>query len=169
MAETADRLLQSRGRVGHNPRRSAPYHWLVEIITKLREAASRVLVNEPVAFAYLFGSQVGGVADHESDVDVAVMIDDSVPPTGYLELSLRIARELEMAAGVGHLVEVVILNEAPLPLAGRVVREGKALYSKDEPARVRYESLTFREFTDFDREARLLDEELIRAHAERRL
>ncbi|MDP2623974.1 MAG: hypothetical protein Q8Q29_09265 [Actinomycetota bacterium] len=78
------------------------------------------------------------------------------------------ASDLEKAAALGRLVEVVILNEAPLPLAGRVVREGRIIYSANEPARVRYESRTFREFTDFDREARLLDEELIRAHATRR-
>lgn len=83
-------------------------------------------------------------------------------------MSLRLARKLEHAAGVGPVGAFVVLNEAPLPLAGRVVNEGMLLYSRDEPRRCRYESLTFRMFTNFDLWARCLDLELIRAHAEGR-
>lgn len=75
-------------------------------------------------------------------------------------MSLRLARKLEHAAGVGPVGAFVVLNEAPLPLAGRVVNEGMLLYSRDQPRRCRYESLTFRMFTNFDLWARCLDLEL---------
>ena len=140
----------------------------MDILSSLRETASRVLADAPVLFAYLFGSHARGTAAPDSDVDVAVLLEDSVPPASYLDLSLRLAGELERAARVGPLEALVVLNEAPLPLAGRVVREGEVLYSRDEPRRVRYESRVFREFTDFDLQARRLDEEFLRAHAEGR-
>ncbi|MFP5336623.1 MAG: hypothetical protein ACLGIV_15060 [Actinomycetes bacterium] len=43
----------------------------------------------------------------------------------------------------------VVLNDAALPLRGRVVADRRIVLSRDEAARVEYESLTFREFTDF--------------------
>lgn len=141
----------------------------MNVLDRLREAASRVLAVEPVLFAYLFGSQARARTHGHSDVDVAVFLDDSVPPVGYLDMSLRLAGDLERAAGVGNLEGLVVLNQASLPLSGRVVREARVIYSRAEHERVRYESRIFREFTDFDRHlARPLDEELIRAHAEGR-
>ncbi len=140
----------------------------MQILDSLRAAASEVLAGEPVVFAYLFGSRARDAADAHSDVDMAIFLEESVPSATYLDLSLRLAGDLEGAAGVGPIEALVILNEAPLPLAGRVVREGKVLYSRDEPRRVRYESRVFREFTDFELTARRLDEELLRGHAERR-
>lgn len=140
----------------------------MDVPETLRDTARRVLAEEPVLFAYLFGSQARGTADRHSDIDVAVFVEDSVPPERYLDLSLRLAGELERAAGVGPVEALVILNQAPLPLAGRVVREGRALYSRDESRRVRYESRIFREFTDFELASRRLEEALLRAHAEGR-
>jgi uncharacterized protein len=140
----------------------------VDVYDTLRTAAGRVLDDEPVLFAYLFGSHARATPEAHSDVDVAVLLDDSVSPAGYLDLSLRMAGALERATGVGPVEALVVLNEAPLPLAGRIVNEGRVIYSRDEPRRCRYESLIFRQFTDFDQMARSLEEELIRAHSEGR-
>jgi len=59
-------------------------------------------------------------------------------------------------------VEVVVLNDAPLPLMGRAVKERTVIYSRDEPARVAFESLTIREFLDSEIHARPLDERFLR-------
>jgi len=45
---------------------------------------------------------------------------------------------------------VLVLNDAPLPLVGRVIQQRRVLYSCDEPARVRFESLKLRQFFDFE-------------------
>lgn len=136
----------------------------MDVLSRLREVAGRAFSATPVRFAYLFGSHARGTADRHSDVDVAVMLDDAVPPDQRLELSLDLAGILERMTGVGD-VQVLVLNEAPLPVAGRVIREGRLFYSVDEPGRVAYESLTFRRFVDFEREARALDVGRLRAHA----
>ena len=118
-------------------------------------------------FAYLFGSQATGRAHRLSDVDIAVYLDDSISPESYLDRRLSLAEALSTRARAGD-VEVVVLNDAPLPLAGRIVRDRTVLYSRDEPARVRYESLTLRMFFDFEIHARPLALERLRSIAEGR-
>ncbi|HZD23397.1 MAG TPA: nucleotidyltransferase domain-containing protein [Acidimicrobiia bacterium] len=136
----------------------------MEILRTLRDSAASVFDGEPVAFAYLFGSQTRGTARPDSDVDVAVYLEDG-NEEDPLDISFRLAGELERTSGVGAIEAVVVLNTAPLPLAGRVISDGRLIYTRDEPRRVRYESLIFRQFTDFDRMARILDEEMIQSHA----
>ena len=41
------------------------------------------------------------------------------------------------------------MSDAPLRLVGRVIQQRRVLYSCDEPARVRFESLKLRQF-DFE-------------------
>jgi hypothetical protein len=134
---------------------------------RLRGSAPSAFEGEGVLFAYLFGSHAGGRPHARSDVDVAVYVDPSVLPADFLKVRLRLAQAIAKAARLRD-VEVIVLNEAPLPLAGRVIRNRRVLYSTDEPARVRYESRTFREFVDFDRHAREIDRALLRATAEGR-
>ncbi len=133
-------------------------------VSSLARATATVFEEHDVRFAYLFGSQARSDAGPGSDFDVAVYLGRALDRSESLELSLTLAKSLEAASGL-HPVEVAILDDAPLPLAGRVVNEGKVLFSQDEAARATYESLTFRMFTDFDIFARALDEELIEAHA----
>jgi predicted nucleotidyltransferase len=139
----------------------------VDLVARLREAASRELEGSSVLFAYLFGSVATGRTRPGSDVDVGVVLEASVPTERYLELSLELARRLATASGVGG-IEVVVLNAAPLPLRGRVVQERVVLFSRDEPFRVRFESKVTREFLDFQIHAEELDRELLRATAEGR-
>jgi hypothetical protein len=65
-------------------------------------------------------------------------------------------------------IEVAILNELPLSVRGQAVRDGAVIYSRDEPARIRYESRTLRAFFDFEIHAQPLARELLRAIAEGR-
>lgn len=136
------------------------------VVERLESAAAAIFRDTPVLFAYLFGSFAAGTARAGSDVDVAVYLGPDAPAE-MLEGSLDLSGELSRASGIGD-IDVTILNRAPLPLRGRVVRERRVLYSRDEPTRVRYESLTLREFFDFELHARPLDLELLRATAEGR-
>lgn len=120
----------------------------MEAVEKLEEASAGVLAEEPVLFAYLYGSHATGTTHPRSDVDVAVFATREVPPEGYLEMRLRLAAALGDAARIPG-VEVLVLNDAPLPVRGRAVRDGVLIYSRDEPARVRYEGKTLKEFFDF--------------------
>ncbi len=128
----------------------------MEVLQRLRDRAAEAFDGSPVLFAYLYGSQATGRAHPRSDVDVAVYLDESTAPDQYLEVSLRLAGDLERSCGVGPVEALLVLNGSRIELAGRVLAEREVLYSRDEPARVRYESLTFRQFHDFEQHARPL-------------
>jgi predicted nucleotidyltransferase len=136
-----------------------------QVEERLQAAAPTAFEGTGVLFAYLFGSRATGRARPDSDVDVAVYLDP--PPPDPLAAALALAARLEEASGVGD-IEVVVMNDAPLPVLGRILRERIVPYSRDEPTRVAFESLTFREFCDFELHARELDRELLRRHAEGR-
>jgi predicted nucleotidyltransferase len=134
---------------------------------RLRDAAVGAFEGLPVLFAYLFGSVVSDRAHIDSDVDVAVYLEAGVSSDRFLDLSLELVRRLSEASGVGR-IDILVLNEASLPILGRVVRGRAVLYSRDEPARVRFESRTLREFFDYEFHARPLDQKFLRDTAEGR-
>jgi uncharacterized protein len=129
------------------------------VLDQLREAAPRAFGESPVAFAYLFGSWAVGLERPDSDADVAVYLHRA--PGEPVVAGLELSRRLSDASGVPN-VQVLVLNGAPLPLRGRVVRDRITLYSRDEPARVRYESITLREFFDYQIHAGPLDERFLK-------
>jgi predicted nucleotidyltransferase len=124
---------------------------------QLRASARRAFQGTSVVFAYLFGSIATRRAHAGSDVDVAVYLEQ---PDDPIESSLNLADRLSKESGVGQL-DILVLNQAPLPVLARVIRERLVLYSRDEPARVRFESRSLREFFDFEIHARPLDDKFL--------
>jgi len=137
-----------------------------DVVHDLREAATGAFSRTPVVFAYLFGSHATGRTYPWSDVDIAVMMGPDWDGE-VVETMLDLAGRIEAAARVGN-VDVLILNRAPLRLQGRVLREGKKVYSCDEPARVAWASRTFREWADFEYHAAEIDRAYLKAIAEGR-
>lgn len=111
-----------------------------------------------VAFAYLFGSMATGRAGPRSDVDLAVYLTGPQDPSARLEIARRAADVL----GTDR-VDVVVLNDAPLSLTGRILQTRRVVVDRDPFRRHRYESLTARMFHDFRiREHRILAERFAR-------
>lgn len=137
-----------------------------DIVERLRSAAHAVLAGRPVAVAYLFGSHARHQARPDSDVDVALLMPAASPDERFAA-QLRIGSRLSTATGLPD-VDVVVLDDAPLRVAGRVIQEGTVIYSADEGVRAEYESRVFREFVDFSVLADALDLEMIRLTADGR-
>ncbi len=135
-----------------------------DVLGRLRSAAAEVLPGEPVQLLYLFGSRARCTARPGSDTDVAALLDDDVPGQDYLHVQLKLTEALSSTAQIPDL-DLVVLNDAPLPLRGRVIQEGVAVYSTDESVRAEYESRTFREFGDYRIWVAQLDAELLARHA----
>jgi len=131
-----------------------------EVERALRAAAPQAFEGTAVLFAFLFGSTASGRARQGSDVDVAVYLDPATAPEQYLPLTLDLAGRLADASGLPR-IEVVVMNDAPLPLLGSILRERVVISSRDEVARVRFEGGTRSMFFDFDIHARRLDRELL--------
>jgi predicted nucleotidyltransferase len=104
-----------------------------------------IAAHPGVVFAYLFGSQATGRAGPLSDVDVAVFLDEH---TDAFEAKLALADALARHLGTDR-VDVVVLNSAPIALAGRVMSTRRVLLDRDPFARHRYESSIIRQFADF--------------------
>ena len=119
----------------------------------------------PVVFAYLYGSRAGGNARPDSDVDVGVLLDPGVAAPE--SLASRAADALTARSRVGG-IEVTVLNDAPIRFLGRVLRSRVVLYSRDEPARVEFESRIGRMADDVEVWAAETDRELLTAIAEGR-
>jgi predicted nucleotidyltransferase len=109
-------------------------------------AASKVLVQDPrVVFAYLFGGLAAGRVTPLSDVDIAVYVNDNRDLADYkLALFDRITDSLGTAE-----VDLIVLNTAPVVIAGRILQNKKLLVDKEPFRRHAYESLVLREFFDF--------------------
>ena len=139
-----------------------------DVLERLRAAAPGALAGEPVRVAYLFGSHARGQASQLSDVDVALLAP-GVIPHDRLDLRLRVISRLSTAACIPDVdLDVIVLDESPLTLTGRVVRDGVVIYSIDEPLRAEYESRIFREFVDFSLLADEIDLEMLRQIADGR-
>jgi len=85
--------------------------------------------------AYLFGSHAELRAHRESDVDVAVLLDRSAFPTRRDRFNERVRlSSLLIAALKCHVVDVVVLNDAPPLLARRIVARGQRVFGTDAEA-----------------------------------
>ena len=86
--------------------------------------------RDEVLEAYLFGSHARGQARADSDIDVAVYVDESAADEGHWGYRAELTTDLMAALGTDA-VDVVVLNEAPILLYHRVLRDGVRLLSRD--------------------------------------
>lgn len=97
-----------------------------EVAGALRAAGAR--------FALVHGSRATGAHRPDSDLDVAAWWDGAAPPSFEVLLPPR--------------VDLTVLNDAPLELAGRIALAGVVLFDDDPPARVRWTATTRKIYAD---------------------
>jgi hypothetical protein len=92
-----------------------------DVIEHLRRAGAR--------FAFVHGSRAtADLARPDSDLDVAAWWGGSAPPPWKVDLPEG--------------VDLLVLDEAPLWLAGRVALRGRLLFDDDPPSRVAWQADT---------------------------
>jgi uncharacterized protein len=96
--------------------------------------STAVLRRAGARFAYLYGSRASGSHRPESDIDVAAYFGDQ-PPESF---------EILLPPGV----DLLVLDHAPLELAGRVAVGGRLIFEEDPVARVRWEATTRKIYFD---------------------
>jgi hypothetical protein len=90
------------------------------VVAALRGAGAR--------FAFVHGSRATGEARPDSDLDVAAWWGADAPAPWDVELPPQ--------------VDLVVLDKAPLWLAGRIALHGRLLFDDDPPARVTWQADT---------------------------
>jgi len=96
--------------------------------------SAAVLRRAGARFAYLYGSRALGQYRLDSDVDIAAYFGGQ-PPNAF---------DILMPPGV----DLLVLDHAPLELAGRVAARGKLLFDDDPVSRVRWEATTRKIYFD---------------------
>ncbi|MBX6378691.1 MAG: nucleotidyltransferase domain-containing protein [Clostridia bacterium] len=115
-------------------------HGIRRVIAELLE------VRPEVVLAFLFGSFVD--EPWFRDIDIAVLVDPQrVPPDEEFGWAAEMATALELR--IGHPVDVVVLNRAPVALRFRAVR-GEILVNKDPELCDRLIETTCKEYADFE-------------------
>lgn len=89
-------------------------------------AAAASLRAAGARFAFVHGSRAAGTARADSDLDVAAWWGDR-PPAPW-------------GVAVPDGVDLLVLDDAPLELAGRVAVHGRILFDDDPPARVAWQA-----------------------------
>ena len=117
----------------------------VNILSRIPGVREVLSADSRVLFAYLFGGLATGRANPLSDVDIAVYLNET---GGLAEYKLALFGRITDALGTSEL-DLVVLNTAPISIAGRVLQNRQLLADKDPFRRHAYESLTLREFFDF--------------------
>ncbi len=105
------------------------------VVHELRRAGAR--------FAFVHGSRAGGEERVGSDLDVAAWWGSDAPALWNVV--------------VGEGVDLLVLDSAPLELAGRVALHGVLLFDDDPPARVEWQARTRLIYLDEEDRQRRLD------------
>ena len=116
-----------------------------DILSRISAAGQVLAEDERVVFGYLFGGLASGRVNPLSDADIAVFLNRT---DSLAEYKLGLFDRLTAALGTAEL-DLVVLNAAPISLAGRVLQNKKLLADKEPFKRHEYESVTLREFFDF--------------------
>lgn len=110
------------------------------------DSLRRALEAEPdVVYALLFGSSARGRARLDSDADIAVELTPGAPRD--VHALGRLTARLEAAAG--RRIDLVLLDEAPVPLSYRIFRDGRLLVERDHRALVTRKARALLEYLDF--------------------
>ena len=113
------------------------------IISIVTQYFSRRAQN--VVTAYVFGSVGRGLSRPSSDVDIAMLY--ALAPIPAVSGSTA-SMQAELEALLGRPVDLVVLNDAPVDLVHRVLRDGAMVCETDRRARIEFEVAARRQYLD---------------------
>jgi len=100
-----------------------------------------------IDFVYLFGSVARGEVKPLSDFDVAVCIDSTQAPDDLFDIRLKLLSELFNVLQTEK-VDLIILNQAPVELSFRILKDGKLVFERDRQMRIDFREKVVREYLD---------------------
>ncbi len=118
----------------------------MDVIKKLENIIPDIAAKfDAIELMYLFGSHLLGNASVDSDVDVAVVVDDSrYKKNPLLDLEVGVILEDELGCDV----DVVVMNRVSPIVQHEVLRTGKRLFERSPQRRTTFELKSFKEYTD---------------------
>jgi predicted nucleotidyltransferase len=98
-----------------------------------------------VAAVYLFGSVAKGTSRPESDVDIGVLYQ--APPARTL-MAQPFSEEAELTERLTSPAQLVVMNQAPVDLVHRILRDGILVLERDRSRRIAFEVRARNEYFD---------------------
>lgn len=136
--------------------------------TELEVVISRLASLCPgrgVILMYVHGAHARGDQGPLSDLDIAVLLEDT--RSGDLNAELDLLTSLQEACDRED-VDLVVLNNAGAIIKDRVVRNGRLAYARSARDRVLFEAAAIKEALDFRYFSRVYDDALFRQLRARR-
>jgi len=93
--------------------------------------------DEDIVIAYLFGSYTLGKVGPLSDIDLALLLNHSLPPATYSDKALDYISKISKILGLDKF-DLVILNRAPFGLQYEIVKNGHIIYCRNEEEKINY-------------------------------
>ncbi|MBI4130005.1 nucleotidyltransferase domain-containing protein [Candidatus Roizmanbacteria bacterium] len=111
-----------------------------------------------VELVYLYGSQAKDTATKDSDVDLAVLVDEKKADS----LDVQLKAMSDLGSKLKREVEVQNLNVCSITFIYRVISEGKIVFQSNKQKRVDYEVIVMRNYFDLQPFLREYSEQLAR-------
>jgi len=124
------------------------------VARELRELLGARAEDEGIVAAWLFGSVARGTAQPDSDVDVAILYQED-PPRTLAGIGRVFGLEEDLVEATGLPMQIVNLNDAPVDLIVRVLRDGQLLVDRNPLRRIDFEVRSRNEFWDLEPYLRL--------------
>lgn len=97
---------------------------------------------ENIIFAYIFGSLVTGNFRNDSDIDLAIFINDEISSAEYMEIKMRLTEVSKRE------IDLIILNSATTLLKFEVYRKHVLLFTRDRNKESEFKIKTLFEYND---------------------
>ncbi len=117
---------------------------LIEQYNRLADFFSK---QEHVRLAYLFGSVAKGKAGKLSDIDIAVLLDESLSKKQRFDLQLELISDISEILKTDK-IDLVDINEAPLSLKFEIIKANYPLFVRDRMEKIDFEQMVMSRYLD---------------------
>ncbi len=116
---------------------------------RLAEKIIQMAPEFNVVFAYLFGSKAREKTHPLSDIDVAVFYNSSISANDRFQGHLKLIERLQRLLPADKILDLVLLNEAPISMQFRIVSHGKIIYCSDGLTLANFKEITWKMYFDY--------------------
>lgn len=106
-------------------------------MTMITRSKKNIFLKNHIILSYLYGSEATGFKHRESDVDIAVLLDEKIKKEKYFEKSLELP-ELFEKLFPNKQIHILILNQATPLLKHQVLKEGKFIFYSDKEKMLKF-------------------------------
>jgi predicted nucleotidyltransferase len=118
-------------------------------VKKSQAQLNEVFKKYAAEYAYLYGSQVTGNTNKESDFDFAVMLSNELSDEQRFKVRLKLMSEISRILKTDA-IDLIILNDVhSIFLKFVVIKEGLLIFDQCPSERIDFELKTMNEYYDF--------------------